>query len=203
MRIKKLLTVFLILVSLLVTSFLLQAKFVLGSTIDDLQNKINQLQAQIDQAKSQEKTLSGQISQFDAQISITTLKISQTQEKIDLLTGRIGQLEDSLGSLNNAFTARAVETYKMARIEEPVLLLLTSNNLDIALSRFNYLKRIQADDKDLFERLQKAQTVYKDQKTDAQELQTQLQSQKQTLANQKTEKANLLKITKNNEQRYQ
>ena len=86
-----------------------------------LESEIKVYEAEIAKLKSQAATLSNQIAQYDAQIRLTTLKISETEEKILLLGGRIDQLEVSLNSLTNAFASRVVQTYKMSRLNEPLL----------------------------------------------------------------------------------
>jgi len=160
------------------------------------ENNINKL-------KDSGKTLSSQISQFDAQIKLTSLKIAQTEEQIDLLSGRIDQIEGSLGSLTKAFNGRVVETYKMSRISDPLLLLISSDNLGEAFNRFSYLKKIQEGDRSLLNRLQNAQDTYKEQKLDQEDLQNQLETQQKQLNTQKLAKKTLLDQTKNDEKKYQ
>lgn len=170
----------------------------------ELQTQIEQYQKEIDRLKVQQNTLNNQIAQFDAQIKLTELRIDQTEEKMNLLGGRIDSLEVSLQSLTEAFTGRAVETYKMARVgNDPVSLVATSSDLTLAVSRFNYLQRIQSADRELLIRLQKAQNSYKEQKTDLEGLQAELEGQRKNLASQKTSKNNLLQVTKNDEKKYQ
>lgn len=164
--------------------------------IDDYNNQIQKLQGQ-------GNTLKNQIAQFDAQIKLTSLKITQTEEQISLLSGRIDQIEGSLGSLNQAFSERAVETYKMARIDDPFVLLLSSDNLTEAFNRLSYLKKIQEGDRDLLNRLQTAKDTYNVQKLDQEDLQDKLAGQKKNLDLQKIAKASLLTATNNDEKKYQ
>jgi peptidoglycan hydrolase CwlO-like protein len=171
--------------------------------LQKLQEEIQRYESEIARLKTQAATLANQIAQYDAQINLTTLKISETQEKIELLGGRIDQLEVSLGSLTEAFSTRATETYKMSRINEPFLYLLSASDVKEAVSRYYYLKRIQEADRSLLLRLQKAQTVYKGEKEDQEDLQNQLKIQKANLDAQKRAKANLLEVTKNDEKKYQ
>ncbi len=171
--------------------------------VSELQSQIEQYQKQIDRLRSQGDTLRNQIAQFDAQIKLTQLKIDQTVEKITLLGGRIDSLEVSLQSLTRAFSTRAVETYKMAKMGDAAVLVVTANDLSEALSRFEYLQRIQVADRELLIRLQKAQNSYKDQKSDLEDLQEQLEKQRSNLANQKKAKNTLLAITQNDEKKYQ
>lgn len=168
-----------------------------------VQEKIDCYTNNISKLQSSGKTLSSQISQFDSQIKLTTLKIAQTEEQIGLLSGRIVQIDGSLDSLTKAFSERAVETYKMARVGDPILMLISSDNLNEAYDRFSYLKKIQNGDRNLLDRLQKAQTTYVEEKTDQENLQKQLETQQQQLNAQKLAKKTLLDQTKNDEKRYQ
>lgn len=172
-------------------------------SIGDIGDRISCYKEVLGKLGNTGKTLSSQISSFNAQISLTTLKISQTEDKIGLLSGRIVQLEGSLESLTDAFSQRAVETYKMARVGDPLLMIISSEDLSEAVSRFFYLKKIQEADRELLQRLQGAQNTYKGEKLDQEELQIQLEEQKSELAKQKTAKAYLLIATKNDEKKYQ
>ena len=169
----------------------------------DLNQRINCYEANIAKLKDSGETLSSQILQFDSQIKLTSLKIAQTEEQINLLSGRIDQLEGSLDDLTKAFSGRVVETYKMTRVEDPILLILSSSNLGKAFNRFSYLKKIQESDRSLLQRLRKAKDTYNAEKVDQEELQNKLASQKKNLDNQKAAKAHLLSATKNDEKKYQ
>jgi peptidoglycan hydrolase CwlO-like protein len=174
-----------------------------AQSVDELQKKIDDYQTQLSSLSSQANTLSNQIAQFDAQITLTILKISQTEEKIALLGGRIDQLEISLTSLTDAFSSRAVETYKMSRFENNFLFMLGAGDVNDAVARFHYLQTVQKADTDLLEKLQRAQTIYKGEKTDQETLQATLETQKSQLNSQKAGKAKLLTETKSNEKKYQ
>jgi peptidoglycan hydrolase CwlO-like protein len=171
--------------------------------ISNLTDRISCLENELGRLSAQSKTLSNQIAQFDAQIRLTTLKISQTEEKIVLLGGRIDQLETSLNALSNAFSSRAVETYKMVRVGDAFLILISAPDLTGAVSRFHYLQKIQEADRDLLSRLQAAQITYQGEKTDQETLQKELGVQKANLNSQKAAKAALLVATRNDEKRYQ
>jgi peptidoglycan hydrolase CwlO-like protein len=173
------------------------------SDISDPNQRITCLNGELDRLGSQSKTLSNQIAQFDAQIKLATIQIAQTEQKISLLGGRINQLEISLEALTKAFASRAVETYRMSRVGSGFILLLSSDSLSEATSRFHYLQLIQKADQELLSKLQIAQTDYKGQKEDQETLQKQLQIQKTNLANQKSAKTALLTATRNDEKRYQ
>jgi len=168
-----------------------------------LQQQIEELARQVLLLQSQANTLSNQIKQFDAQIRLTQLKIDETEERIKLLGGRIDQLEGSLESLTKAFSTRVVETYKLSRVGEPFVFLASSKDLNEAVVKQSYLKKIQESDRDLLVRLQVAQNTYKTQKTESEELQEKLNTQKAELDTQKAAKAQLLSVTRNDEKKYQ
>lgn len=171
--------------------------------LERLGREIGEYEAELKKLSAQANTLFNQIAQYNAQIALTTLKISSTEEKIILLEGRMEQLAASLHSLTNAFSTRASETYKMARLAQPLILVITAHDLSEAVSRFHYLRRIQEADRDLLIRLQNAQTAYAVEKTSQEELQKTLEEQREVLGAQKTAKANLLVLTRNDEKRYQ
>jgi peptidoglycan hydrolase CwlO-like protein len=171
--------------------------------IGNVSDRINCYEDELSKLGDQSKTLSNQIAQFDTQIRLTTLKISQTEEKISLLGGRIDQLEGSLDALSEAFSSRAVETYKMARLGDPLVVVISAPNLTETIERFHYLQKIQEADRDLLQRLQTAQNTYVGEKTDQEELQKQLNTQKANLDAQKKAKNALLTQTKNSEKTFQ
>jgi peptidoglycan hydrolase CwlO-like protein len=171
--------------------------------MERLSREIEQYEGEIVKLQSRASTLSNQIAQYNAQIQLTALKILQTEEKILLLGGRIDQLERSLQSLTNAFTSRVVYTYKMSRLNQAYLLLVSSPDLSALISSFHYLKKIQEADRDLLVRLEKAQGAYEKEKYDEEELQRELENHRQVLGSQKAAKASLLTQTRNDEKRFQ
>jgi len=168
-----------------------------------LTDEIAKYQQELDRLGNQANTLSNLIAQYNTQIKLTQLKISQTEEKILLLGGRIEQLESSLTDLNKAYTERVARTYKMSRFSESYLLFVSMQNISDAITSFNYLKRLQAADIDLLDRLKNAQDLYQQEKTGQEALQKDLESQKVSLSGQKNAKAQLLEQTKNDEKKYQ
>lgn len=171
--------------------------------LENLKKQIQEYEQEVTKLKNQANTLSNQIAQYDAQIRLTTLKISETVEKIDQLGFRIDALETSIESLTEAFASRAVKTYKMSRLQEPYLLLVSASDLSDAVSSYHYLQKIQEADRDLLTRLASAQDRYEVEKGEQEDLQAELESQKAALDSQKAAKDNLLAATKNDEKKYQ
>jgi peptidoglycan hydrolase CwlO-like protein len=167
-----------------------------------LRKQIAEYQDKITQLQGQANTLSNQIASFNAQINLGELKIEQTEDQIKLLGGRIDQVQTSLTDLNKAFSARAVATYEMARVEAPIYFLL-SGSINQAVSKFHYLQDIESADQNLLHRLQSAQVTYQNSKKQSEDLHKQLQTQQDSLNAQKFAKAKLLADTKGSEQNYQ
>lgn len=174
-----------------------------SAKLQDLARLIEEYTSKIQSLQAEANTLSNQIAQFDAKIILTETKIQQTQEQINLLGGRIEQLDVSMQKLGEAFTTRVVETYKIARFGDPIINMATATNVEQALSRYHYLQKIQAADQELLAKLRNAQTTYIDQRDSLEELEEVLGVQKKELDVQKSAKAQLLSVTKNNEKNYQ
>ncbi|SRR5258708_653882 len=168
-----------------------------------IQDEIHQYQQKINELQGQANTLSNQITAFDAQIRLAELKVQQTEDEIKLLGGRIDQVELSLQALTKAFSARAVATYKMSRTEEPTLLLLSSQDLLGAVSKFHYLQKVEDYDQSLMMKLQSAQDTYIADKAQSETLQKQLQDEESLLGTQKQAKTQLLTETQGSEANYQ
>ena len=171
--------------------------------LNQLNQQIQEYQNKITELKGQSATLSNLIAQFNAQIYLKNLEIEKINEQISILEGRIFLLEGSLESLFSAFSSRAVETYKMTRLGDPFMLVLSASDLSEAVSRFHYLQKILQEDNKLYKHLEEAQTTYEGEKDTQEELQQQLEDQKKQLGIQKAAKANLLQVTKNDEKKYQ
>jgi len=170
---------------------------------DSCNQIIDACQSQIANLQKQANTLSNQIAQFNAQINLAQSQIQETQNEIELLSGRIDQVQGSLQDLTEAFSQRAAETYKMARMDEAVYLLLSASNLSDAISKFHYLIQVENSDQTLLTRLQSAKVSYEDSKKKSEDLQKQLEKQKSLLNSQKASKSQLLALTQNDEKKYQ
>ncbi len=208
---------------LLVTCYLLLVTFIHAQSIEDLdkqlqekQQQIKQAQAQLDQTKVQKKNLQSQLSYIDAQNNLTQLKIDQTKFQITKLSkeitdldGRIGRLSSTVDSLSTILLERIVKTYKYSNINS-IDLLFSSHGFSDLLERIKYLEIVQAHDKKVLYQLQATKTTYNDQKQDKQlrqdqqkKLQVDLEKYEAQLLEQKKAKEELLRVTQNDENKYQ
>ncbi len=171
--------------------------------LEEIKKKISEYEAQVSRLQSQAKTLQSQIFYFDKQISLTGLQINQTEKEIGELEARIGSLEVALSRLSVLFSTRAAESYKMQRMQEPWLVLLTAQDLPDFVSRYHYLRLIQEQDKQLLLSWQQTQKLYEEQRSEIAILKDKLSQQRQVLGQQKVNKQYLLETTKNDEKKYQ
>jgi len=202
----------------------------LAITPEECEQKVGKKQLNYDQAKEclgiledlykktgeQKRSLQGEIVKFNAVIAITTTRIYTTigqieelEKEIATLTAKIGRLDVSLDQLSEILIKRVAETYKKGKIE-PLALFFSSKDFSEFVARYKYLQIIQLHDRKLMVQMETARTNYEDQKTLKEEKQAELEAakkkleeQKILLAQQKADKENLLRITQNNELRYQ
>ncbi len=168
----------------------------------NLVNEIQELEEKLAQLAEQKTTLASQISYMEGQIRVTSLKISQTEEQIKMLTEKIGRLEVSLDRLASLLNERIVETYKIVEIDS-LALFLSSDDFSDFVSRYKYLKMIQANDRKLLYAMETTRTDYDDQRKEEEALKEKLEKQQVLLARQKRDKEYLLEVTKSDEERYQ
>lgn len=184
--------------------------------ISDLQSKINDLQNKINDAQKQGKTLSAQISAMDNQVKLTEFRIQATKQDIDDLTEdietatkKISTLEASLDNLTKVLLNRVVATYQAGSVD-PLQQFMLSDNASELFTRMNYLKVIQAHDKQLLYETQQTKndyanqkTIFEDKKKKVESLKAQLEGYTKQLEQDKKAKQSLLAATKNSESEYQ
>lgn len=189
----------------------------LSRQLQEKQAEIQKLEAHLRDAKNQEKTLKSQLELIDGQTKITTLKIEETNLKIEKLkreitelSTRIDRISLSLDSLSEILLKRIIQTYKYSNSVSTFNLLLSSHGFADLIERLKYIQVAQAYDKKKLYELQATKIAYNEQKSDKQVRQTEaeklnkdLESYKKQLDQQKKDKDELLKITKNDEARYQ
>lgn len=187
-----------------------------SSNSDRLQSEIRELQDKIVDLQNQQKTLSSQIAVMNSQIKLTELKINATKQEINDLTAdiniankKISSLEESLNTITKVLINRIIATYEIGRIE-PFQILLSSSNVSDFLTRLNYLKIAQVNDKKLIFVTQQAKNdyanqkeIFEDKKKKVEALKKQMETYTAQLANEKKDKENLLAVTRNSESEYQ
>lgn len=188
----------------------------LDRQLDEKQQQIDDLQKQLDDSQKQENTLKAQLKYIDGQTQLTELKIEQTQfqiikldKEITELNNRIDRLSTSVDQISQVLLDRIVKTYKYSIIT-PIDLIFSSQGFGDLLTRIKYIQVAQANDKKILYQLQATKSNYNDQKQDKQtrqavqeKLKKDLEKYQAQLAEQKTEKDQLLNAVKNDEARYQ
>ena len=189
----------------------------LGKKISEKEEEIRKLEGQLTEARNTEKSLKSQLNLIDGQTKITTLKIEETnlrieklQREINDLSTRIERISLSLDKLSELLLKRIVQTYKYSNTVSTLDLLFSSNGFSDLLERLKYIKVAQAYDKKKLYELQATKLAYNEQKQDketrqdeAEKLNNQLETYKIQLEQQKKDKEELIKVTRNDEARYQ
>ncbi len=215
---------------LIILTFLFQPLISWAAVADDLQNEINQKQAQIQElekqiaqynqlvqtTKTQGATLKAeitrmqnQINKLEAEVRLTQTKISQTSLKIKGLTSDIStqniELERQRSNLMEII--QALDDYDQS---SPLALFLSSGNFSDVLSQVQYVSNLQSGIQEKLQSIRETKAQLETQKTQnesykssLEDLRGQLKGQSAVLDNQKGEKDSLLKTTKNQEKAYQ
>ena len=183
---------------------------------DKIAECIDLLSSKVSELGEQKKTLSSQIAQFNSQIQLTQLKISDAQATINKLEKEIGVLgfridyiNESVDTLERLLKERIVATYQQSFVSN-LELLVASNDFSDLILRLQYIKHIQENDKKVLASLQETKSNYSSQKDEREVKQAQIEEVKKKLdsnvallATQKVEKEAFLKVTKNDEAKYQ
>jgi peptidoglycan hydrolase CwlO-like protein len=205
----------LLLVSLPISAFA-QSEQDLENELRAKREEIKNVEKQLEDAKNQEKTLSTQLKFIDNQVKVTELKMDEAEfqikkldKEINDLGSRIERLSTTVDSLSEVLLERIVLTYKHGNIS-PVEMIFSSQGLGDLVQRLKYLQVVQANDKKVLYQLQATKTTYNDQKDDKETRQSQqerlkkdLEKYQTQLADQKKAKEELLRVTQNDEQRFQ
>lgn len=188
-------------------------------TDDELKQKkeeIEQLQAELGRVRGEKQTLSSTITYLNNQISLTQKKIEQTEfqlkvlnTEIEALALEISKLDKSLDDLSKLLIHRINNTYKKSRVS-PYMAMFIGADLGEIITRVKYLQESQRNDRQLMFQMETAKLDYDAQKTAKQvkqqeldELSSQLEKQKGSLAVQQNQKRQMLEITNNDERRFQ
>lgn len=189
---------------------------VLTKQLQEKQAEIEKLKTHLADTQKQEKTLKSQLTIIDGQIKVTELKIEETdlriaklEREITDLSGRIGRLSSTVDSISEVLLKRIIETYKYSAVS-PLDMIFSSHGLTEMIQKIRFIQIAQANDKKVLYQLQATKAAYNDQKQDketrqheAEQLSKELEVYRTQLDQQKRDKDELMKITKNDEARYQ
>ncbi|MFH0937210.1 MAG: peptidoglycan DD-metalloendopeptidase family protein [Candidatus Daviesbacteria bacterium] len=218
----KILTFF-VSIFLALACFFHSASFVLAEDPSDTEKKLLDIQKQIAQVeqdlaktKGQEKTLKSQLTYIDTQAKLTQLKVDETitqieklEKEITDLSGRIIRLSVTVDNISQILLNRITQTYKYGNYSA-VDLFFSSHGFSDLLNRIKYIQVAQTNDKKVLYQLQATKAAYNEQKTDKETRQAQQEKLKKDLeryqgqlVEQKKAKEDLLKVTKNDEAKFQ
>lgn len=177
--------------------------------IEYLANKKNELSGKAKTLSSEIAVTNNQIKLIEARIRATEQKIKEIQKDIGIAKKKIGELESTIDRATRLLVERIAAVYQIGRIE-PWQIFLSARNIDDVFSRLKYLRIVQIYDKRQVYAAEQAKTDYANQKEifedkegEAKSLSTKLSDYNNQLESEKAGKQELLRITRNDEARYQ
>lgn len=203
---------------------------VFAQNTDELLNKQEQYQKIITDLGKKSNTLRNELDYIDSEIGLTGVKITEVERDlnqknqllsdlttyIDGLSKRMDKLDKSMSIQDTALKSRIVERYK-SLTDVNVLSVLVSGNLEDAMVKLQYIEQLEDQDRKIISYMKDTKSDYSVQqklierkKAEVEEVKKQIISQKEkllsyqeTLKKQNDEKESLLKITENDEAKYQ
>ncbi|NBO36370.1 hypothetical protein EBU91_02375, partial [bacterium] len=197
---------------------------------DELLNKQQQYQKIINDLSKKSNTLRNELDYIDSEIGLTGIKISEVEKDlsqknqlledlttyIDGLSKRMDKLDKSMDIQDTALKKRIVERYK-SLTDVNVLSVLVSGNIEDAMVKLQYIEQLEDQDRKIISYMKDTKSDYSVQqklierkKSEVEEVKKQIISQKEkllsyqeTLKKQNDEKESILKITENDEAKYQ
>lgn len=191
----------------------------------ELLNEINRLRNEKTSLANQVAYLESQIGLTELQIQIQSEEIQKQEEEVEALTlniedlsGKIERVKEYIDSLEVVLEARVRSSYKKSQIGGGLSILFQGkDDLQDLVYRYQYLKTVQDQDSRLLQQMKETQAEYdtqiSDLETQKNEVETlkeslkiaidQLQVENENLLQQRYSKDYLLRITQNDEARYQ
>lgn len=190
-----------------------------GSLLDDLNRNLQrqqELKRNIQSAQNQQRSLATQILVMEGEIELTTLQIQETNQRITHLTQTIAETTKKLSEATEKYEytvevadARIRNIYKEG-FTGALDVFLTSDNVNQLLIKQKYADAVHKNDvnlmvslKELKENIANEKAGLDKKKADQDKLKKDLVSKQSSLNSQKTQKAYLLEVTRNNEMNYQ
>lgn len=232
---KKVFTLYILLIFLFLISFV--QNFSLAQSLDEslnnLQRKRQEYEAQLEELRKKEKTLKNEIAYMETQIELSLTRILEAegairlreeelvrlQSDINLVGGKIDNLVRTLEIQKKIFTNRAATAYKSHSVGglEMFLGSLKSDGFSNLVNRFKYLKVFELQDSKFLKQMDETRQVFQtqriilsDKKDQVQEIKSQIEKEKKkletyklNLTRQRTEKKSILALTVNDEGKYQ
>jgi len=197
---------------------------------EECQELVKELEEKLEELSNQEVTLQREIDYANNQIYLTQLRIqsaittiTEKTKQIEELAGdieslkeRIVRLAESISFQETVLNSRLRARYKVRKVS-PIVVFFGSDTLSMLIRKSEYLKVMQIQDKNLLDQMTETKSSYGQQKTlfeekkkEEEALKAQvvaekanLESYNSELEDKKASKQNLLKLTQNDEAKFQ
>jgi peptidoglycan hydrolase CwlO-like protein len=177
--------------------------------IEYLTSRKNEASGRARSLSSEIAVTNNQIRLTEARIRATEQKIKELQRDIKIAKGKVEELEVTIDRATRLLIERIAAVYQVGRIE-PWQIFLTARNIDDVFTRLKYLRIVQIYDKRQVYAAEQARIDYANQKEifedkegEARRLSLKLLGYNKQLESEKGGKEELLRVTRNDEARYQ
>ncbi len=179
-----------------------------AQSVDELQNKSQQLQAEISANEGQITALSQQVESLQGKVDQLNLEITQAQKEIELTEVKLAELKQRLDEAESELIRQREllklslrELYKSSNTSTLELLIASDSFSDFVGSQ-EYLDRLQSAVKTSVDRVIELKQQIEDEKLEQEALLAKQEEQKSVLAAKRQEQQALLEQTQGEEQRY-
>lgn len=201
-----------------------------AKTQEQLNAEIQRLERLVSEARNKQASLSREIDILEGNIQLKTVQIEQAEfqieqktkeleiliEDIGLLEVRLDRLDETIDYHNDLLGVRIKRQY-IENQQTSFELLMSSDGVGDFLAKMKYLQEVEQQDRELIQamsmtkdRYEEQQEILKQKKEQVEKIKKEIEVQKAqaeslraALDAQREEKDNLLRITKNDEKKYQ
>jgi len=184
--------------------------------LSGLKNKSNTLLNELEYIDNQIELTNARIAEVEKNLGQKNMLLADLTNYIEALVKRIDKLDKSMGIQDNAMKKRIVERYKSSS-ELDLINVLASGNLRTAIIKLQYLEELEDQDRKIISYMKDTKTDYGVQqkliekkreevekvKKDIEAQKSKLIAYQDSLNKQNEEKESLLRLTQNDEAKYQ
>lgn len=184
--------------------------------INNLKNKSNTLLNELEYIDSQIEITNARISDVERDLNQKNMLVADLTNYIEALVKRIDKLDKSMGIQDSAMKKRIIERYKSST-DLDLINVFASGNLRTAIIKLQYLEELEDQDRKIISYMKDTKTDYSVQqkliekkREEVEKIRKEIENQKvklvsyqENLNKQNEEKESLLKLTQNDEAKYQ
>ena len=188
----------------------------LQTKLEELQHEQDRIREDLSVTQEQRQSLQREISLLQGQVKLVESQISATDTKINLTEGKIDQVQERIGATQDLMSrkretlGRLIFFLNQRDQEDIVASIMKYENISDIAQQIHDVARVQQQVFVIIQELKKAKTALEgdrteleDKKDELEDLSAEAEARRVQLANVKSEKDRVLKVTKGQENAYQ